>query len=471
MHFLDTATMADAGGLTWSTSTQGVAQARQAISASVAPVSAPVPAQAESPASQSVPAVGQQAPSTPANAPVQAPPAVEVAPEAATPSETAPAKASTNVDASPAPLNNSNTNAPAANNGSDASSANHHTGAIAGSLLGAAAIAAAIGGLYAYRKRREAAAYNLGRQSTIGGTDFDRDAGDDEEKAMRGPPVSNLYLRPDEIETAAAGAGWGARLKRAASGLKQSNSATATLGDGGDKFTAPPRPVMMLRNGAPRAAATGAMVDGGEKADLPEDFITTLLADDEPSPFSYGHRRSSSLGFGRGELLHPGYGNGDGEDLKVLHSNISRSSLATIDSHGGASHFSYPYLSNGVQAFHPQHQVENVSQNVRVILGSPTDSVMHAMHISMSPGDVVSPYHMPRNPHASPESIFLDEEEMETDTAIAQDGVSVFAMAPHQPAPQTPMFPWSTPVIAAPAPAKININGIRGAGLRVTNAS
>ena len=31
VHYLDTATMQDAGGLTWSTSTEGVAKARQAV--------------------------------------------------------------------------------------------------------------------------------------------------------------------------------------------------------------------------------------------------------------------------------------------------------------------------------------------------------------------------------------------------------------------------------------------------------
>ena len=479
VHYLDTSTMQSAGGLTWSTSTAGVAQARQAVansasaaaaaSAAVAPIAAeqaaPVTAPATSPAAQVAPVEASPA--------VVSPP-VEPSPDAAAP---APAKASTEVDhsspatAKVAPSSDTNT-APPTNSS--------HTGAIAGSLLGAAAIAAAIGGIYAYRKRKEAAAYNLGRADPFnggsGGADTRADlarfhanvgGGADEEK---GPYVSSLYLQPEEmrdvplaagaaVATAGAG-GWSARLKRAASTLTKPHAAA-----GEDRYTAAPKPVITLRNGTPSRNAADA-------AELPDDFIASLVADDEP--------------LGRGDLLLPTHG---GERKLTMHPNASRASLASLasvsslESGAAASHFSYPYLAAMHRGASPlsYNGAESGVHRVRVILGTP-ESCYDQMR--MSPGDVVSPFHLPNNPHTSPESLFLDfdpssahaklddeeEDSDDLDTTVAMDGVSVVAAGVH-----TPVFPWSTPAIAAPPPAKINTASAsmlrsQRTGLRVTNA-
>ncbi|KAJ1019986.1 hypothetical protein NDA16_004267 [Ustilago loliicola] len=139
VHYMDTTTLGSAGGMTWSTTPAGVAQAREVVASAAAAAAAP--AQAEAPVTA---------------APVDVAPAstapVEATAEAAAPASVA---ASTDVSSSipPPPSSDSSNTPPPASNSS-------HTGAIAGSLLGAAAIAAAIGGIYAYRKRKEAAAYN-----------------------------------------------------------------------------------------------------------------------------------------------------------------------------------------------------------------------------------------------------------------------------------------------------------------------
>ncbi|SPO32367.1 uncharacterized protein UTRI_02924 [Ustilago trichophora] len=457
VHYLDTATMGTSGGgMTWSTSTQGVAQARQAMANAAAAAAAPIAAPVTAPPA---PAPVQQAPEA---APATMAP-VETTPEAAAP---APAKASTDADnttVSPNPASSSNSTPPPP----PPSTSSNHTGAIAGSLLGAAAIAAAIGGIYAYRKRREAAAYNLGRaENAPDNSDadlarFHNGGSGDEEK---GPYVSNLYLRPDDMHNvaatgagAAAAGGWSARLKRAASTLTKSHSNSATL-EGEDRYTAAPKPVITMRNGAPRS--------GQPKSDLPEDFITSLV--DDESPFVI----SDSIG--RGELLHPIDG---GEKKLMMHPNTSLATVSSISSGGAAaSHFSYPYLSGMHRGNSPMSSHNDTTQRVRVILGTPESCYDH---IRMSPGDVVSPYHLPRNPHASPESLFLDfdpnqahHEDDDLDTTVSVDGVSA---APEVTmVTSTPMFPWSTPVIAAPPPAKINASASmlrsKRTNLRVTNA-
>ncbi|KAJ1019987.1 hypothetical protein NDA16_004268 [Ustilago loliicola] len=80
---------------------------------------------------------------------------------------------------------------------------------------------------------------------------------------------------------AGAGAGWGARLKRAASSLTKSNSGAATLG--GDRYTAAAKPVVTMRNAAPRSTEA---VEKGEREELPDDFIVSLADDDSPFVFS-----------------------------------------------------------------------------------------------------------------------------------------------------------------------------------------
>lgn len=452
VHYLDTATMGTSGGgMTWSMSTQGVAQAREAMANAAAAATAPVAAPVTAPPA---PAPVQQAPEA---APAAVTP-VEAAPEAAAP---APAKASTDADntsSSPDPASSSSNTPPPPTN-------SNHTGAIAGSLLGAAAIAAAIGGFYAYRKRREAAAYNLGRaENAPGNSDadlarFHNGGSGDEEK---GPYVSNLYLRPEEMNSAAAtgagaAGGWSARLKRAASTLTKSHSNSATL-EGEDRYTSAPKPVITMRKGAPRSVQL--------KSDLPEDFITSLV--DDESPFVI----SDSIG--RSELLQPAE---IGAKKLMMHPNASLATVSSISSGGAAaSHFSYPYLSGMHRGNSPMSSHNDTTQRVRVILGTP-ESCYDQIH--MSPGDVVSPYHLPKNPHASPESLFLDfdpnqahHEDDDLDTTVSVDGVSAapeVAMVS-----STPMFPWSTPVIAAPPPAKINASTSmlrsQRTSLRVTNA-
>lgn len=354
VHYLDTATMQNGGGLTWSTSTQGVQQARQALadaSAAASIVSSP-------------PAPVSAAPTveTPTTAPpAAASPSIE---SQAAPSPSAPSPLPTDTD-SPPPTNDSQTTPPSTNS--------NHTGVIAGTLLGAAALAAALGGIYAYRKRKEAAAYNEGRL----------DGSCDEEKGARGPYVSSLNLRAEDLRavpTASAGAvagGWGARLKRAASSLTRSNGAA--------------EPVRDMRNTPPRPQ------------DLPDEFITSLL-DDIP--------------LGRADLIHPT----PAHEVKLTPSNLSLASVSTLH----ASHFSYPYLSGMHRHTSPQEEWQR-----------------------WVPGDVVSPYQLPYNPHASPESVFLDE----TDTNVAADGGEA-----------TPIFPWQTPDVALPEKARA-----KESGLRVTN--
>ncbi|GAC74697.1 hypothetical protein PANT_12c00096 [Moesziomyces antarcticus T-34] len=438
VHFLDTATLSNAGGLTWSTSAAGVAEARQAVANTVAAGQVSAPAQSEA-------APAQQAPVAPAVATEPVQPAAIAAPsEEAKPEVAAPTPAA-------APSDDGD-KAGQKDGASDAGANSNHTGAIAGSLLGAAAVAAAIGGIYAYRKRKEAAAYNLGRDA--GNRDAEADLArfhGDEEKGDRAPPVSSLYLRGDgAVAAAAGGAGWSARLKRAASTLNRSKPEG---GAADDKYTSTPKPLMTLGNIAPRrnAGAAEPQHETVAKRDLPDHFITQL-ADDE-SPFVFCDNEP----LGRGELLMP-TDDGRGE-LKLLHTNASHASLATvgtIESNAAASHFSYPYLSgmhrgSSPRSYNSEHTTGGV-QRVRVILGTP-ESCYDKMH--MSPGDVVSPYHLPRNPHASPESLFLNFDldhahDDDLDTNVAVDGVSV--------APQdirTPVFPWDTPAITAPAPAKI----------------
>lgn len=417
VRYMDTTMMGSAGGMTWSTTPAGVNEARAAVTnvAAAAASVVPAPVPAEAPVAPVIAAPVEAAPATPP---------VKVAPEATAP---APVSASNEPLPAPGPDASDNSTAPPPSSSS-------HTSAIAGSLLGAAAIAAAIGSIYAYRKRKEAAAYNSGRQDA---TSFPLTNPDpflsDEEK--RGPYVSNLYLQEmrsfPPSTAAAAGAGWSAKLKRAAGSLTKSNSGAATLG-GADRFTTAPKPVVTMRNTAPRSAE--------EKEELPEEFIVSL-ADDDP-PFIH------SGVLGRGELLHPTAHN----EMKLLHLNGSRASLATVSTLD-ASHFSYPYLS-GIPRTSPNSQ----HSKVRVIMGTPNSG--------MSPGDIFSPFHLPHQPHASPESLFLDQLEDDLDTTIAFDGVSRVGA-------RTPIFPWSTPTIAAPPPAKIRTESMTRAergSLRVTNA-
>ena len=443
VHYMDTSTMQNAGGLTWSTSTAGIAQARQAVAASVAAGAAATQQEQEP----------QQAPVAP-SMPVTASPSVEATPNVAAP--TASASAS-DVNATPSPNSEkSRTNQPPASN---------HTGAIAGSLLGAAAIAAAIGGIYAYRKRKEATAYNMGRLDA-GRSTIDPNLPGDEEKfaPTRGPYVSNLYLQPDEMQdvplAAGAASGWSARLKRAASSLTKPTAAQ-------DRHTSAAKPVVVMRNAAPRSTAV-------KDSELPDDFITSLV--DDESPFD----RS----LGRGDLVLPTPHNDSAAETKVAlhHNNASRASLATVSSIGSgsaaaASHFSYPYLSGMHREASPNAlspaEVNGV-QRVRVILGSPESGYDQAYPFTMSPGDVISPFHLPKNPNASPESLFLDfhKDEDDLDTNVAVDGISI---APPADVARTPLFPWSTPVIAAPPPAKIGagrgVSMLRAkpTSLRVTN--
>lgn len=311
--------------------------------------------------------------------------------------------------------------------------AKNHTGAIAGSLLGAAAVAAAIGGIYAYRKRKEAAAYNQGARDIL-------DADHDEEKGVpRGPYVSNLYLRPDELydvplssstTSAAIGAGvsgWGARLKRAASSLTKSNAA--------DRYTEQAKPVTM-RSTPPRTQMRST-------TDLPDHFITSLV--DDESPHGLPKLDSSP----RVE-----------EDEKMMHHlNSSRLSFATVSSlhsatsgEAAASHFSYPYLSGMHRGTSPR--------SARIIIGSPSSYTQTDMR--MSPGDVVSPYHLPYNPHASPESLFLD---FGAATDVAVDGLSGVDQGG-----------WNTSPIVLPPKARVNtkdaveMNRSMPTSLRITNA-
>ncbi|CDS01984.1 hypothetical protein [Sporisorium scitamineum] len=428
VHYLDTATMQDAGGLTWSTSTAGVAKARQAVAASVsaanaataAPVAISSPIQASTPAS----AVQQ----TSVTLTVSASASASVKPEVAAPTPSQPPSETTpSTDKAQSPL--------------PPTGSSNHTGAIAGSLLGAAAIAAAIGGIYAYRKRKEAGAYNMGQDVTRFTQDEEKFAG------ARGPYVSNL-LRSDEpaplaATAAVAGSGWGARLKRAAS--RKTNGAVE------DKYTPAARSVMTMRN---TSAAR----------ELPDEFITSLVVADEDL-------------LGRGDLVLPTpHDLAGGETKLALHSNVSRASLATVsslqDSAAAASHFSYPYLSGMHRQASPTlSPPDSHLHRVRVILSTPESGY----DIHMSPGDVVSPYHLPCNPHASPESLFLDfhkyvEVEDDLDTNVAVDGVSSAPSAMEEGVVRTPLFPWSMPVIAAPPPAKIgSMLRNQPIGLRVTN--
>ncbi|GAC98596.1 hypothetical protein PHSY_006190 [Pseudozyma hubeiensis SY62] len=424
VYYLDTSTMQNAGGFTWSTSTAGVAQARQAVAATVGAAdaaAAPVaPAPAPSPGASSAPTAS-------------ASPSVKPTSEVAAPTSSA------------AP---SDTPAPPQDNQS--SSGSNHTGAIAGSLLGAAAIAAAIGGIYAYRKRKEAEAYNLGRQEgRVNDLDRFHRGGKDEET----PYVSNLHLSemhniPAAAAAGAAAGGWGARLKRAASGLTKTSSAAADVGE--DKYTASPKDrVTTMRSTPPRAATVKQRQAVIEDSELPDDFITSLVvADDEPVDGS----------FSRSAIVLPTTIDDDEEEKHVMmHSNISRASLNSLGSGSAAaaSHFSYPYLSGMHRGSSPHSFIPsittttsppaNTTQRVRVILGTPDSTALH-----LSPGDHVSPFHLPQNPYTSPESLCLD---FDSDTTIAFDGVSSPTV---QEVARTPLFPWSTPVIASPAPAKLN---------------
>ncbi|KIS69920.1 uncharacterized protein UMAG_10155 [Mycosarcoma maydis] len=441
LHYMDVGTMQTGGGMTWSASPAGVAQARQAIASAAADIAAPpvspVSAASSAAVTSSTPTTAAVASSSVEPSQVAAPTLSKVLSEAKPTSQ--------------APQDN------------QPSTGSKHTGAIAGSLLGAAAIAAAIGGIYAYRKRKEAAAYNLGRQEAREDSTLDRfhRGGEDEEKNT--PYVSNLYL--GEMRDVAAGAGvgaaaaaaggWGGRLKRAASRLSKTVPADDDASQ--DRYTSRAG-VTTLRNTAARAAKKPKVDD--EQA-LPDEFITSLVAADEEIEFDASFSRSA-MDLSTGE---------QGKDM-MLHSNVSRASVNSFgaSSAAGASHLSYPYLAGMHRGASPKSlpsPIDNASHRVRVILGTPRS----ISHIHLSPGDTVSPYHLPQNPHTTPESLCLDFE-----TDIALDGNSTFIPAsPLSPnVARTPLFPWSTPTISSPAPVKLNPTNLsllrsKPTALHVTN--
>nr|QBH67588.1 hypothetical protein UEMT_2054 [Ustilago esculenta] len=438
MHYLDTATLMDAGGLTWSTSAAGVAQARKVV-ANTASAAAPIQATPVT-APSTLTSVRQ----TPEASPIQESPAtsplVEPNPQAATPAST---KASVNVENKPNPNIDVSGNTAAAPTGSS------HTSAIAGSFLGVATIAAAVGGIYAYRKRKKVAAYNLSHTDTGNSGNSDADLAGfhmgDEEKGMRGLSVSKLYLRPDEmkevplIAAAAGGVGsWSARLERASGMLTKSNSTNATVEE--DRYTAAPKAVMTLPNGAPLA-----QMMGGEKTDLLDDFITLFIVEDEPL---YGVSDAQPLVCG--ELLHPLNDSRMETKLDLMQSNTSRASLATvssIDSHTAASHFSYPCMS-GMQRGSPHLWYNETNTDIQCF---------QSLFLDFDPNQ-----------------IHLNHNKQDLDSTISINSVST---APNP--IQALLFPWSTPTVAAPSPTKISdsttetsssMHRSKRTSLRITNA-
>ncbi|KAN0065529.1 hypothetical protein ACQY0O_001366 [Thecaphora frezii] len=269
---------------------------------------------------------------------------------------------------------------------SGSNSSSSHTGAIAGSVLGAAAVAAALGGLYAYRKRREAEAYQLGRAKALkkGGSD------DDGLQTMgnlgsRGPPVSNLWLHQPAAWASAAGKG----LRRAASSAtvlslgggwrrkardvhgrnRDDDSVEVGVGAfspmhfGGSRnsceaksphTTSPSKSAFQVLRSF-RGSGSGKRQDrtpvdaaNASCSVLPDAFISSLADDESPDVFSRSDKahKLCDAAAPRETLAVPSAAAVAGGEFYALnHRNASTDSFSSVSSFGSASHFSYPFLS------------------------------------------------------------------------------------------------------------------------------
>lgn len=218
------------------------------------------------------------------------------------------------------------------------------TAAVVGSVLGATALAAAVGGLYAYHKRRQAAR----REDEA----HDFDTIDGEKWASKPLTPQQYYDAAGEgaLGAAAAGGGMAGFVKRSASKLWTSSKPIATT----DRYSSPEQSgFYVVRNAAPnarsrlsmrRASMAPAVINAKqqqtgqqEQGALPDAFLDSLLDDDD-------RRAHYDIGrtVGGGIVTMPARAHLKGG----AGSNASSSDADEIDlnEEDGASHFSYPYL-------------------------------------------------------------------------------------------------------------------------------
>ena len=280
--------------------------------------------------------------------------------------------------------------APAGDEGAHGTSS-QQKGAIAGSLLGAAAVAAAIGGLYAYRKRKEAAAYAAGQASV--------ESKEDPEDDARGPPVSNLWLHQPAVWASAAGKS----IRRAASSATswrrspaQSDAGSILADVGGSPYTTPPRGAFQVLRGRREARVKGSPLPHHVRSPaIPDAFIAGIAEEDSPAAYLTVPRRRST----------------------------SSESLA--------SHFSYPYLA----AMH-RTSVANLSSSAsdsgpapRMVVSDQTSEIYitSPATLTLSPGDAVilTPNgKVLTNPHGTP------YEDNDNDSIVSLDGLTEIPRPP-----------------------------------------
>lgn len=244
--------------------------------------------------------------------------------------------ASTTADAQPTASGTSNS--------SGISSPTKRNTAVLASVLGAAAVAASIGGLYAAYKRREARLN--GDNDSLSGDKYERFS-----SSAPGPPVSALWLH--QLKRRATNAS-GAFMNRGRSFKSRQTtsprSGAASAGVSPRSFVAnystpmqdtgfrvlgnlPPtsrfnikRNKVMQQEAIREKLQNQEMVNGA----LPEDFLNSILDDDEVRSRNDLRR---TVG-GNDIMIAP-------PRAVMMHRPLSSDSL---ESDGGISHFSYPYL-------------------------------------------------------------------------------------------------------------------------------
>lgn len=205
----------------------------------------------------------------------------------------------------------------------DSSTTPAQKGAIAGSLLGAAAFAAALGGLYAYKKRRDATLYGNAQM------DMEKRQGHQPPPAAGGkspvlPPVSSLWFN----------------LKRR--GTNEGVNA-ASHGDAPQRFQLEDPQSSSLRD-----------VNFGQRATLRDSGLSNPFSDNADG-IEHLARPETAAQRGSGDewqtiplTTSAGYLDGvaqQGAGTYLPYAPVRNNSSETIATESQASHYSYPYLS------------------------------------------------------------------------------------------------------------------------------
>ena len=335
VHFLDTA---NPSGWTWSDSVSDVVTSR--VQSESAPAAAPASADAPTdPSSQDVGTDDGKA------------------------GETAEDPQSKESQTSDQPAPDAADPAPASDNGGGGVTPKQRNTAVIASVLGAAAIAASLGGLYAAHKRREARA----------GRDNDSMSGDKYERfssaATPGPPVSSLWLHSPVAWANSAGKGLRRKASVASEALLNKNRSSQRGPI--DGFSPNNSPFSVLSNYSTPEQAVGFQVirnlppssrlsirrsqlaeqqavreklqsqerAEGDATELPDSFLHSILDDNEVRSQNDIRRTVGGGGAVVGGAVAA---------MAAPHRAVSivrASSTESLGSLGAASHFSYPYLN------------------------------------------------------------------------------------------------------------------------------